>query len=88
MPSAYEGQSLVMLEALNCGLPCIISDRITDLPDSVIIAKHENLIDWNQKITNVLENRRNGKSLNQSVRKHHIKNLNQRWKLVYDDLSL
>tara|TARA_B100000674_G_C37947100_1_gene965422 strand:- start:1775 stop:2710 length:936 start_codon:yes stop_codon:yes gene_type:complete len=88
MPSTYEGQSLVMLEALNCGLPCIISDKITDLPDSVIIAKHENLIDWNQKITNVLENRYNGKSLNQSVRKHHIKNINQQWKLVYDDLSL
>ena len=55
MPSKYEGQSLVMLEALHCGLPCIISDTVLDLPNSVVAAKHDDLGDWVEKVSHILE---------------------------------
>mgnify|MGYP006250719923 FL=1 len=87
MPSKYEGQSLVMLEALHCGLPCIISDTVLDLPDSVIVAKHEDLRDWIEKVSHTLENSTDSKSLNQAVSNHQIDQINQQWHTLYHDLS-
>ena len=87
MPSEYEGQSLVMLEALHCGLPCIISDTVLDLPDSVIVAKHEDLRDWIEKVSHTLENSTDSKSLNQAVSDHQIDQINQQWHTLYHDLS-
>ena len=87
MPSEYEGQSLVMLEALHCGLPCIISDTVLDLPDSVIVAKHEDLRDWIEKVSHTLENSTDSKSLNQAVSDHQIGQINQQWHTLYHDLS-
>ena len=87
MPSKYEGQSLVMLEALHCGLPCIISDTVLDLPDSVIVAKHEDLRDWIEKVSHTLENSTDSKSLNQAVSDHQIDQINQQWHTLYHDLS-
>ena len=87
MPSEYEGQSLVMLEALHCGLPCIISDTVLDLPDSVIVAKHEDLRDWIEKVSHTLENSTDSKSLNQAVSNHQIDQINQQWHTLYHDLS-
>ena len=86
MPSKYEGQSLVMLEALHCGLPCIISDVVLDLPDSVIAAKHDDLDDWIEKVSHTLENTTDGKLLNQAVSNHQIDQINQQWQTLYHDL--
>ena len=87
MPSKYEGQSLVMLEALHCGLPCIISDVVLDLPDSVIAAKHDDLDDWVEKVSHTLENTTDSKLLNQAVSNHQINQINQQWQTLYHDLS-
>ena len=43
VPSAYEGQPLAIIEALACGLPCLASDRISELPEIVETAEFENL---------------------------------------------
>ena len=87
MPSKYEGQSLVMLEALHCGLPCIISDTVLDLPKSVVAAKHDDLGDWVEKVSHILENTTDGKLLNQAVSNHQIDNINQQWQILYHDLT-
>ena len=86
MPSKYEGQSLVMLEALHCGLPCIISDTVLDLPESVVAAKHDDLDDWIEKVSHTLENTTDGKLLNQAVSNHQIDQINQQWQTLYHDL--
>ena len=87
MPSKYEGQSLVMLEALHCGLPCIISDTVLDLPKSVVAAKHDDLDDWVEKVSHTLENTTDGKLLNQAVSNHQIDHINQQWQILYHDLT-
>ena len=86
IPSGYEGQPMTMLESLQCGLTCIASDRILDIPKSVIQAKYEDLADWKEKITHTLENPVDGKELNDSIKHHSIEILNQLWKSTYDGL--
>lgn len=54
VPSGYEGQPMVMLEALSCGLPVCVSDRLLDVPDTVAVAKYEDIEDWCERVGAVL----------------------------------
>ena len=54
VPSGYEGQPMVMLEALSCGLPVCVSDRLLDVPDTVAVAKYGDVDDWREQITSLL----------------------------------
>ena len=81
IPSKFEGQPLVMLEALAAGCPVIASDKIHELPTCVTSATHENLDDWIRSIPNV--SRINCKDY---IYSHDIANINVNWKELYSEI--
>ena len=87
IPSEYEGQPLVMLEALFCGTPCIVSDRIIDLPKSVTSAKYDDLNDWFNKAVEIFDNPPNRAYINSSAQRYSIESVNQEWQEIYDSLT-
>ena len=87
VPSEYEGQPLVMLEALFCGTPCIVSDRIIDLPKSVTSAKYDDLNDWFNKAVELFDNPPNRADINSSAQRYSIESVNQEWQEIYDSLT-
>ncbi len=87
IPSLYEGQPMTMLEALYCGLNCVVSDKIIDVPDVAIQAKYGDIEDWIDKISTTLKNPRDSKLLHDYISKHSTEKINERWKLIYDRLT-
>jgi len=87
IPSEYEGQPLVMLEALYCGTPCLVSDRIIDLPKSVKSAKYDDLNDWFKNAVELFENPPDRANLNSSVQQFTVDSVKQNWQEIYDSLT-
>ena len=87
IPSKYEGQPLVMLEALFCGTPCLVSDRIIDLPKSVTSAKYDDLNDWFENAVELFENPPDRVEINSSVQRFSIDSIKQDWQEIYDSLT-
>lgn len=87
IPSEYEGQPLVMLEALFCGTPCIVSDRIIDLPKSVTPAKYNDLNDWFKNAVEIFDNPPDRAEINSSVQRFSIDSVKQNWQEIYDSLT-
>ncbi len=54
LPSAYEGQPMVALEASACGLPIVASEHLSSLPDSVSTAGAE-IEDWVSVVGKLLD---------------------------------
>ena len=81
IPSKFEGQPLVMLEALAAGCPVIASDKIPELPSCVISATHEDLDEWEKAITGV--SRLDSKDYLES---HSIATINANWQDFYGKL--
>ena len=46
VPSAFEGQPMVVLEAISAGLPVCVSDRVIGLPDTVRTAAYNDIDAW------------------------------------------
>ena len=57
LPSAYEGQPMVALEASACGLPIVASEHLSSLPDSVSTAGAE-IEDWVSVVGKLLDDPR------------------------------
>ncbi|MEL0332108.1 MAG: glycosyltransferase family 4 protein [Candidatus Poseidoniales archaeon] len=55
LPSAFEGQPMVALEASACGLPIVASEHLTSLPDSASSAGPK-IEDWVSVVGKLLDN--------------------------------
>lgn len=81
IPSKFEGQPLVMLEALAAGCPVIASDKIPELPSCVTSATHEDLDEWVKAV-----NKQQKSDCTEYITAHQIENINQEWSQVYDNI--
>ncbi|MBT7987644.1 MAG: glycosyltransferase [Euryarchaeota archaeon] len=81
IPSKFEGQPLVMLEALAAGCPVIASDKIPELPPCVTSATHEDLDEWVKAINSVMQT-----DYLEYINAHQIGHINQKWSQIYADI--
>ena len=81
IPSKFEGQPLVMLEALAAGCPVIASNKIPELPSCVTSATHEDLDEWVKAV-----NKQQKSDCTEYITAHQIENINQEWSQFYDNI--
>ena len=79
VPSEYEGQPMVILEALSVGCPVVASKNIPDLQDCVMAVNFENKQDWLDAISNPITH-----GLQESVEKHEIEIVKEQWGEIYE----
>ena len=85
VPSAYEGQPLAILEALACGLPCLASDKISELPGVVDIAEYQNIEQWTSKVKEILSKEINSGNLISASKQFNVEEVSKKWKMIYDN---
>lgn len=83
-PSAFEGQPLVILEALACGLPCLASHKISELPDVVESAEFQNVEQWTDKVKKILSQDIDSEKFIASSKQFNIEKIKQKWKTLYE----
>ena len=79
VPSEYEGQPMVILEALSVGCPVVASSNIPDLPDCVRTAGLDDKSGWVDAIANPIT-----EGLGKAVAKHHVDLVSKQWGEIYD----
>ena len=81
IPSEFEGQPLVMLEALAAGCPVIASSKVPELPSCVASAAHDNLDEWLDSIISIIK-----MDCKDYLNSHDIVKINSIWEEVYEKL--
>ena len=81
VPSKFEGQPLVILEAMAADCPVVASSNIPDLPDCVTSAEFENQKDWLRAVAEVKT-----AGLSNAVEPHRIDNVRASWKRFYETI--
>jgi glycosyltransferase involved in cell wall biosynthesis len=84
VPSEYEGQPMVVLEALACGLPVCVSDRLVDVPEGVEVATYGDIEHWARVISELLTSPPDGSKLLESSQPYRIESISNEWKRVYE----
>ena len=79
VPSEYEGQPMVILEALSVGCPVVASSNIPDLPDCVKVVDLDDKPGWRDAIENPIT-----QGLEEAVAKHRIDIVSRQWGEIYD----
>ena len=79
VPSEYEGQPMVILEALSVGCPVVASSNIPDLPDCVQAVNLGDEDGWKNAIANPIT-----EGLEEAVAKHHVDIVSKQWGEIYD----
>jgi len=79
VPSDYEGQPMVILEALSVGCPVVASSNIPDLPNCVSVVDIGDKSGWINAIQNPVT-----EGLNEAVAKHHVDLVSKQWGEIYD----
>lgn len=78
VPSKYEAQPMVILEALSVGCPVVASENVPDLPLCVKTAKLGDKKEWLDAIQNPITD-----GLKDSVSMHSIDLISQQWGEIY-----
>ena len=83
LPSAYEGQPMVALEALACGAPVLASRSLHSLPDGIFRPKNETAESWFESINNLLGAK---VELTDELNQHSIESINSNLLTLYQGL--
>ncbi len=86
VPSEFEGEPLVVLEAISCGLPVLTSDRLHSLPSSIEVAPFMNKEAWVSKIIQLLQQPTDPLSLMEHSKQYNIETISNKWRDVYQVL--
>ena len=79
VPSSYEGQPLIILEALASGCPVIASSAVPDLPSCVSNIPLTDIDSWKEAMMNPISG-----GLVEAAKPHNIENVRKRWGEFYD----
>ncbi|MGB1955403.1 MAG: glycosyltransferase family 4 protein [Candidatus Poseidoniaceae archaeon] len=86
LPSKWEGQPMVALEALACGTPVLASNSIHSLPLIIGKAEDENSTSWIEMIEFHLGSKTDVEENNNSVAQHQVGYVQSSLKAIYSDL--
>ena len=81
VPSQFEGQPMVVIEALACGLPVIVSRHLSSLPNDVIRAG-PSVSDWCEVIRDFLNN---PVTIKFDSKEHDVSVISKQWGEYYAD---
>ena len=84
VPSAFEGQPMVVLEAISAGLPVCVSDRVIGLPDTVRTAAYNDIDAWVETISAIFADAPSHETLIASAAPYRIEDVRKRWKHIYE----
>ena len=79
VPSSYEGQPLIILEALASGCPVIASSAVPDLPSCVSNIPLSDIDSWKEAMLNPIT-----EGLVEAAKPHNIENVRKQWGEFYD----
>ena len=78
VPSKYEAQPMVILEALSVGCPVVASENVPDVPNCVRTAELGDKEQWLEAISNPIT-----EGLEESTEKHSIELISKKWGEIY-----
>ena len=81
VPSDYEGQPMVILEALAAGCPVVASTNVPDLPECVKSMALDDVAGWKEAISHPIQS-----GLEEAVAKHQISVVTKQWGEIYDNI--
>ena len=81
VPSTFEGQPLVVLEALTVNCPVIVSDCVHGLPSTVVKAKFGDILSWVEAYNSM-----SLKDVYESSKPYAVKSIQAEWEKYYDEI--
>lgn len=86
VPSAYEGQPMVIIEALGSGCPVVASSNVPTPPETVVIAPYGDQAAWVEAVLDVIDRPLSPERLALSVDEHRIEFVQRSWADIYDQV--